>query len=259
MLSKISTIVIVTLLVVGCLGITKETDGLVDADTLKSFLHSSNRSVNGHPRLHDSGTGGILQQRGTVRFDTTSSIPTYFVTKSGDSVPEVILESVDVMRNQLAVDFSDVAVINEDLTVYRDTSSPNENKPNGTFDSYSFKSRHGINGGIIFSIDTAFYSHQWGTDPSFMCANAGQGPYDGGMQISVVSNTHTFGDDTLVWVNLGNRQCSWDKGIVLHEMAHALGLFQHFDYFGKWNTTSMAVLKLLYKNAPGTPFHSLSF
>ncbi|MDR9825759.1 hypothetical protein RCJ22_09100, partial [Vibrio sp. FNV 38] len=239
-------------------GITKETDGLVDADTLNSYLQSSNRSVNGHPWLQDSSTGGMLQQRGTVRFDTTVSIPTYFITNSGNSVPAVILESVEVMRNQLGVDFSSIKVINEDLTPYRDTNSPNENKPNGSFNSHSFQSRHGINGGIIFSIDTAFYSHQWSTDPSLMCANAGQGPYDGGLNIAIDNNTHTFRDDTVVWVNLGNRQCSWDKGIVLHEMAHALGLFQHFDYFGKWNTTSMAVLKLLYRNAPGTPFDTLS-
>ncbi|MBM7035397.1 hypothetical protein [Vibrio ulleungensis] len=235
----------------GCFGITGETDGLVDQNTLAAYLESSNRSINHFPYLHG------LDQRGTVRFDTTSSIPLYYVTDVGQSVPKSILESVEVMRNQLGVSFSEIQVLNEDIEQYRNFWHAEENIGNGEYSEDDFKLTHGITGGIVFSIDSAFYSHQYTTNPNTMCANAGQGPYDGGLSINVDTNTHTFEPSTLLWVNLGNRQCSWDKGIVLHEMAHALGLFHHFDYFGKWNTTSMAVLKMLYRNPAGTPFYAL--
>lgn len=241
-----------TTMLFGCLGITEETEGVVEPEELVSLLSSSNKAVNGHPGLwgNDADT--------TVRFDTSSDIPVYYVSNGGGMVPDVIRESVNVMSNQLGIRFSEFVVLDEDLSQYRDSNYPNQNVGNYRFNKGTFQSRHGINGGIVFAIDTAFYSHQYSFSPSTMCANASHAPYDGGMAIDIDSNTQTYRSDTLLWVNLGNRQCSWDKAIVLHEMAHVLGLFQHFEYYGSWNTTSMAVLKLLYRNHPGTPFHSLS-
>ncbi len=248
---KLSLILITTSLVAGCLGITKETDGLVDKETLVQYLSSSNRSVNGHPNLVG------LSQHGTVRFDTTSSIPVYYVGNNVNSVPSVISESIEIMSNQLGIRFSKIEVLNENLTQYRDMRYPTQNRSNYSFNSHNFRGKHGIQGGIIFALDTSFYSHEYSFDPGSMCASASTAPYDGGVSIDVNNNNHTFDTNTLMWVNLGNGQCNWDRGIVLHEMAHALGLFHHFDYFGKWNTTSMAVLKLLYNNPPGTPFYAL--
>lgn len=239
------------LLLTGCFGVTSETEGLIDKESLSSYLESSNQSINGFPYLQG------LNQIGTVRFDTSTTIPTYFVTKSGSNVPSSITDSIQVMNHQLDASFGQIQVINDDLTPYRDVNFPDQNRGNGLYNEHQFKNLHNISGGIIFSIDTAFFSHQYTTNPSTMCANASIGPYDGGISISVDPSTHTFDPNTLMWVNLGNRKCSWDNGIVLHEMAHALGLFHHFDYFGKWNTTSMAVLKLLYRNPAGTPFYAL--
>lgn len=209
--------------------------------------------------LLENGTYNFFSQTGTVRFDTTSQIPLYYVSSSGSDAPTSIKTAYSNLEARLGDIFTDITPVAADLSVYRDTSYTNENRGNNTFDADSFNSAHGISYGIIISEGTAYYSSEYSDDPQNMCGNASTGPYTGSLSVDIDSNTHQYASDTVLWVNMGNNQCSWGYEMVMHETAHNLGMFDHLDddYFGLWSSTAMNVLATLYANPAGTPYSDL--
>ncbi|MGF1681824.1 hypothetical protein [Photobacterium minamisatsumaniensis] len=188
------------------------------------------------------------QNTRTVRFDTTSQIPIYYVVNGGGSVPKEILSGVQNLENLLGNVFGDFQVIDDDLSMYRDESKPG-NQPDYSHSIEDFYNRHGIDYGLIFSVGTAFWDPAMESKPGSMCANAGQAPYNGGLYVRYDEVSGYYSDTHKAWVNLGNGSCSWDTDIVKHEIAHNLGLFNHFSpYFGKWSQGAEQVLRNLYSN-----------
>lgn len=67
---------------------------------------------------------------------------------------------------------------------------------------------------------------------------------------------------TLLYINMGNAKFDadgLDEKLYIHEIAHALGMFNHFDQFGETDTfgpLAWRVLKTLYANPPGTPVNA---
>lgn len=212
------------------------------------------------PYLADESTGLQINQRGLVRFDTTSKIPLYYVSDGGHTPPTNISNAITNLENRLGDIFTDFTLINEDISTYKDLSRPTENVGNGNYDEATFKGNHGIIGGLVISEGSGYYDSGMAPDPQSMCANASIAPYSGGISIQIYGNTHTYTETTLMWANLGNGQCSWDSDIVVHEIAHAMGMFKHVDHdhFGKWGSTAMDMLDTMYKNLAGTPFNALT-
>lgn len=213
----------------------------------------------GFPGLYsDYLYGKTLDQNGTVRFDTSSQIPLYYVSATGANPPAEITKAVDHIESRLGDIFTDFQLLTEDLSVYRDTAYPNENRGNSLYSEASFKNNHGIIGGLVIAKGSAFYSSEWASNPQEMCGNASIGPYTGSMSLVVNPDTHTYSSDSLLWVNMGNGQCSWDSQMTTHEMAHSMGMFAHLEgYFGLWSEVAMDILATLYSNPAGTSFSEL--
>lgn len=230
----------------------------VGGDEFASLVKETN-FVQGFPSLYsDYLDGQKLVQNGTVRFDTTNQIPLYYVSLEGTQPPTAVVEAVNQIESRLGNIFTDFHLLTDDLSGYRDLSFPTENRGNYTYSEASFKNAHGIIGGLVFSQGTAYYSTEWANDPQEMCGNASIGPYTGNLSLVVNPATHTYSASSLLWVNMGNGQCSWDYQMAKHEMAHAMGMFSHLDgYFGLWSETAMDILATLYSNSAGTPFNEL--
>lgn len=243
------------LLLAGCFGITKETASILPDSEVRSLIKQSNFSLH---LYSDWIFGTRLDQQGTVRFDLQDPIPLYFVSANGSQPPFKITNAISIIEKQLGNIFSDFQLIAEDLTVFRDLNYPNENIGNYLYSEQSFKNRHGIVGGLVISIDTAFYSNDYSKDANSMCANASVAPYSGALNVVVDQNTHTYAPETLLWANMGNRMCSWESDTVIHEIAHTFGMYEHVDdYFGSWSSVAMDMLKTLYLNPAGTPYNQL--
>ncbi len=249
------------LAITACGGGDDDSGASVDDAKLRSLIKQSNYVTSGFPQLTIDNLwyGSPLQQQGVVRFDTTSKIPLYFVSQNGEEqVPVAISNAVSKIEARLGDVFDDMEVIHEDLSVYRDTTRPDENVYNDLYDETRFKNNHGIIGGLVINIGAGYYDKQYGNDPQTMCANASIAPYRGSMALVINESRHTYADTSLLWVNMGNGQCSWSSDTVVHEMAHAMGMFAHAEpYFGHWGTTAMDMLHTLYANDAGTAYGDL--
>ncbi|PMN68318.1 hypothetical protein [Enterovibrio norvegicus] len=231
----------------------------VDDSKLLSLVKQTNYSTGFPPLFTDRVWGNELVQQGTVRFDTDTQIPLYYVSKDGSAPPPSIANAVTTIEARLGDVFSDVQLVTEDLGVYRNHGIANQNVGNGTYNEDSFKNSHSIIGGIVIAQGTGFYSHEYSNDPKSMCANASIAPYDGSMALLIDPLTQNYSNDELLWVNMGNGQCGWDTDIVIHEMAHAMGMYTHLDgYFGSWSNTAMDILATLYGNPTGTDYSALT-
>lgn len=257
-LKKASVLALTTVLLTACGGSDdKEKTESVDDQKLLSLVKETNFSTNFPPLFSDRIWGSTFEQHGTVRFDISEQIPLYYVSKDGSNPPAAIVNGIKAIEDRIGNIFTDFTLITEDLSVYRDNHKPEENVGNNSFSADTFKNNHGIIGGLVVSQGTGFYSKDFGNNPKEMCANASMAPYSGSMAL-LIDPTSTYSKDTLLWLNMGNGQCSWDSDIVTHEAAHAMGMFNHLDgYFGSWSTTAMDVLATLYGNPAGTPYSSL--
>ncbi|MGF1836525.1 hypothetical protein [Photobacterium sanguinicancri] len=258
-MKKASILALSTLLLTACGGDSddKAKAESVDDQKLLSLVQKTNYSTGFPPLFSDQMWGSTFEQQGIVRFDISDQIPLYYVSKDGSNPPAVIVNGIKAIEDRLGDIFTDFTLITEDLSVYRDNQNTQENVGNGTFSADTFKNSHGIIGGLVVAQGTGYYSKAYSDNPQSMCANASTAPYDGSMAI-LIDPTSTYSNDTLLWVNMGNGQCSWDSDIVTHEAAHALGMFNHLDgYFGSWSATAMDVLSTLYGNPAGTPYSSL--
>ncbi|OEE83124.1 hypothetical protein A1OQ_19280 [Enterovibrio norvegicus FF-162] len=254
---KASVLALSAVLIAACGEDEAKTES-VDEQKLSSLVKQTNYSTNFPPLFSDVIWGSTLDQQGTVRFDAAEQIPLYYVSKDGSNPPAVISNAVNTIEARLGNIFSDFTLVTEDLSVYRDNSLAHENVGNGSFNANEFKNSHGILGGLVIAQGTGFYSKGFSDSPQNMCANASMAPYDGSMALLIDPTSYTYAGDTLLWVNMGNGQCSWDSDIVVHEMAHAMGMYNHLDgYFGSWSTTAMDILATLYGNPAGTAYSSL--
>jgi|GEM_PF-1869270 len=231
------------------------------ASEINNLVATTNSGA-GFPGFYtDNSLVAPLVKNGLVRFDTTAQIPLYYVSADGSQPPQQIIDGVASIEARLGDIFNDFTLLTDDLTEFRDAISyPSENRGNGSYAHDDFVTEHGLtNGGLIFSLNTAFFSTQYGTAQN-MCGNASTAPYSGSLNLVIDQNSHTYSADSLLWVNLDNTQgCTWDTDMVRHEMAHAMGMYQHLnDYFGSWSTTAMNILATMYSNPAGTPYNSLT-
>ncbi len=226
--------------------------------SIATLLEQSNYQPS-YVRLTDSVTLSSYNQVGTVRFDTTSQIPLYYVSANGNLPPQQIILGFQKLEERLGNIFTDFTPVTADLSSYRDLTYPSENRGNGTFDSASFYATNGITSGLVVAEGTAFFSTQYASNPQEMCANASTGPYSGSLAININPTTGLYESDTVLWLNMGNGQCTWDYQMVMHETAHNMGMFTHLDeYFGLWSDTAMNVLATLYRNPARTSYTDLT-
>jgi hypothetical protein len=165
-------------------------------------------------------------------------------------------------------------IYNEDHTLKYDADSETHSDPNsalyGTLiESDSYKEiigKYGVRGAITISFGTTVSF----ADPepcSMYKANFSTFPFDGG-------NTGYFLDEKAYitnanWhmVNLGqhsqycNNLDTIDEELIIHELAHAIGLHGHFEGFGEgavWSEQAAAVLRAIYNHPVATPYDQLS-
>ncbi|WP_053062505.1 hypothetical protein [Photobacterium aquae] len=236
-------------------GCEEEETEVIEPVNIRGYIQKTNIDkgfVEVYPDRQPAGT--------TVRFDISSKIPVYFVKNGGGEVPLPIKDGVSQMKGLLGGVFSEFTVIDDDISYFRDPAKPgNQNDWQQSSKLNQFYAKHGIEYGLVFAEGTAFWDPEMESDPEKMCANASSAPYNGGLSIEIDPNTGLFSTDHVAWVNLGNGQCEWDSDIVIHEMAHNLGLFNHFEpYYGKWSTAAEQVIRNLYSNPAGlTPENML--
>ncbi|WP_197475901.1 hypothetical protein, partial [Oleiphilus sp. HI0043] len=201
--------------------------------------------------------GFNFQSEGIIRYDTNSKIPLYFVSNGGVEPDQKIISAINEIEDRLGDIFEDIVLIDYDLSVFKDhTSDGNEpiySNRLGDDDGFqSFLSENNMNYGIAISEGTSFRPS--GADPSSYCGNYSRAPYAGGNRLRL-DESYAISSEYLGWVNLGNGTCSWSGDYALHEIAHALGMFGHFDpHFGLWDATAMDVLATIYNNPAGTPY-----
>jgi hypothetical protein len=242
-------------LLAGCFGFTSDTASILPDSEIRTLLEQSNIA---NYLFSDAPYVTPLHAQGTTRFDVSDPIPLYFVSKNGDEPPHPVVHAIAAIEDNLGNVFTDIQLLTEDLSVYKNKAYPNQNVGNYQYSEQVFKNQHGIIGGVVIAIDTAFYSHEYSKDPESMCGNASIAPYSGSISLVVDEQSHTYVSETLYWVNLGNGMCNWGSDIVIHEVAHAFGMYQHVDdYFGSWSSVAMDLLKTLYLNPAGTPYNKL--
>ncbi len=218
--------------------------------------------------LVSSESKSNYNQESLVRFDTSKKIPLYYISADGGEPSNDIIESYQEIENIIGDVFEDFHTLRYDLTVFRDPNFPKQNRGNGKFTSKNFYEELGIDYGIIVAEGTGYFNKEWNPDPQKMCANASSEPYSGGTEIHINSETGFYAPDTVLWVNMGNgvdmgngKKCEWDKETVVHETAHAMGMFNHLSIFGdgpQWSPEAKKVLEIIYKNAGGTKYSDLA-
>lgn len=133
-------------------------------------------------------------------------------------------------------------------------------------DSYQeLTDKFGVRGAITFSFGTAM-----ATSAAYcksVKANFSTFPFDGGSTGFILDKHAYISNSNWHFVHLGqnNAFCNnmdvINEEIIIHELAHALGLVQHFDGFGinaVWSKQAAAVLRAIYHHPVATPFNELS-
>lgn len=144
----------------------------------------------------------------------------------------------------------------------------------GKGDSYiKLKDRDGVNGALIFSFGT---NGRYSGRCEESVANVDTQPYPDALSMPsyIVDGEGYITNENWNWVNLGR----YDNGngvagevchsvnnvtedMIVHEIAHALGLAEHFSGFGidgVWTSYPAAILKSLYNNPTNTLYTILS-
>ncbi len=197
-----------------------------------------------------------LKQKGLVRFDTSREIPLYFVQEMNGEIPQEILVAVERVEQLLGNIFSDFK------TLRYDTSSE--------FNAASFSQTTGVSGGLVVSVGTGYSNSNDLSISQSSCANVGVGPNTGNLFFWVDPETGLYLENTILWINIGRDQCEWDVDLVVHEFAHALGMFKHIDCVfsdgsqntqcqpaPSWSPKAEEVLRAIYRNSANTPYSAL--
>ncbi|WP_028766278.1 hypothetical protein [Shewanella fidelis] len=131
----------------------------------------------------------------------------------------------------------------------------------------------------IYNIDYSSVETKWGFIWSQGTAldECSSGTVSTGPMMNSIVN-HSVGLDyginqpvgnTFSWINLDSGSATPETSctnvasneVTLHELAHALGMSNHFDGFGDgaaFNNNAERVLRTMYSNPPGQPFDALS-
>lgn len=133
-------------------------------------------------------------------------------------------------------------------------------------DSYQkLRDQDGVRGGLVISFGTNWQSNP--SDCAHFKANATTAPYISDPQTYMIDEDGYFSQNNWLWVNLGqaNSTCNNMGGIsddiIVHEVAHVLGMISHIDGFGIggiWSTGPAAVLKSIYTAPTNTPYEQLT-
>ena len=232
-----------------------------------SLARNTNSANQNYP---DSATNELLMKTpeavtyylgdGVLRWSTETQIPLYFVSIDGANPPQTLIDGVAQLESRLGDIFTDFKILTWDVQQYRDTNASDENMGNGTFDKAFFMAQNNLSeGGMILSIDSGYYDKQYSNSAQNMCANSSIAPFSGTLQILWDKTGYTYSKENLIWTNMGNNHgCKWNTQTVMHELAHGMGMYQHFEpQFGSWSDGAFDVLATLYHNAPGTKWADL--
>jgi hypothetical protein len=127
----------------------------------------------------------------------------------------------------------------------------------------------GVAGGLVISFGTNFDSSVIEAGKcDFYKGNATNGPYIMDVQTYLVDKDGYFSSNQWMWVNLGqaNDLCNnvhkVDHELIVHEVAHIVGLGNHFEGFGDsngaWSTSAAAVLRAIYAAPVNTHYLELT-
>lgn len=187
-----------------------------------------------------------------IRFDyENEKIPVYFI----GSADSRFTYAINYIENLLGDIFADPIIISD--VTYFDSAISTCNAITTTGDTFEGRERFVAEGegGIVFSLGTA-YVPDGSTDYANYCANASNYLNASQYENPYTSNA-TFTTRKLTFLNIDNIGCTSSNMIVVHEVAHAIGLLQHFSDYGltdSWGSTTESVLKTLYFNSPNTPY-----
>lgn len=270
MLKQIMLLSAISLGLVGC-EIEEESDEKsLSTDDIKTIVQQTNINATFPDRMSEeywryygdplvtmssSPPGNIPEdlpefiQTGIVRWDTTSAIPVYYVSRDGGEVNSDVEKGVRQLEDRLGNIFTSVIKISEPFV---DQATFLSNPADYLRDFYN---RHGINYGIVIGMNLVRDSGS-----SQLCASAAGMPYATGNGVPVETNTHLVSKEYVGWVNIGESGCSWDEDWIKHEMSHLLGLYEHFEDqgFGLWSDNAMDVVATIYSNPAGTAPQNLT-
>lgn len=133
-------------------------------------------------------------------------------------------------------------------------------------DSYQkLMTQDGVSGGLVIAYGTNFKSETSQCD--YFKANASIGPYIMDIQTYMIDEDGYFSPDNWLWVNLGqayetcNNMSSISHSIIVHEIAHIVGMTAHIQDFGNggaWGSGPAALLKAIYAAPTNTPYQQLT-
>lgn len=134
-------------------------------------------------------------------------------------------------------------------------------------DSYQkLMAEDGVSGGLIISYGTNFKSPD--DQCNYFKANATAAPYIPDVPTYMVDGDGYFSRHNWLWVNLGqaygtcNNMAAISHEIIVHEVAHIVGMASHISGFGDnngiWSAGPAAVLKSIYAAPTNTHYQALT-
>lgn len=224
--------------------------------TINELVRMTNDVTNDKSAMLFATRDQTLEQKGVVRFNTSREIPLYFIQKSDEKVPAKIVGAVDQVEQLVGNIFSDFRKLRYDTT--------------SKFDEASFRQKTGVSGGLVVSVGTAYHEPNDTNAFQTHCANVGVGPNDSNLFFGVDPETGLYQANTILWINVGHAQCKWNEDMIVHEFAHALGMFKHIDCVfsdgnqsekscsaPSWSPKAEEILRAIYRNPANTPYSSL--
>jgi len=216
-------------------------------DTEKFWVVEDGSAID---RWYYDQTNGLEQAR--AQFEaTTASVPAirnYLLAANDFTEPPYVLKRWDYNSAKIPVKLNGSVVAQQALDVIETKLGHTLFDRTGVIDTLDSE----IDTGLIISEGTAV--GPGGVVDSNACGNVSTAPgVTEVVRFDLNSNGVMSGK---AYINIGSSACSPRVDIAVHEIAHAMGLFNHFSGYGTgavMNSTAWNVLYSLYvANTPGT-------
>ncbi|PSW22203.1 hypothetical protein C9I98_02760 [Photobacterium sanctipauli] len=194
-----------------------------------------------------ASTGGL-----SIRFHATPEDPIHYYFNNSDEMTSANEDLIKQSLNELEAVMGTPGAFK--FMGYTDIDTSAEHPWKHEIDYSTIAGE----GGVIFSVGTTIKMY----NDQQTCGTVSGGPnMSTGANLIIDENNYLNGQKGFNWINLGDKssECWFDKGIVMHEVAHYLGFMinsgggdGHWPGFGEdggtFDDRAKAVLRTLYQN-----------